>query len=115
MTGHPEPVYPKWKRQLRFYGVTVPVIILCLFIAFEAMLLYFQMQDWANLLYEKNPSYLNYANMMCFPSIVYAVAVTIMNTLYNILIKKLNDYGKTAMISNSPCVRNSSVVFIGGK
>ncbi|CAI9723214.1 Hypothetical predicted protein [Octopus vulgaris] len=92
VTGHPEPVYPKWKRQLRFYGVTVPVILLCLLIAFEAMLLYFQMQDWANLLYEKDPSYLNYANMMCFPSIVYAVAVTIMNTLYNILIKKLNDY-----------------------
>lgn len=91
VTGRKEPIYPKWKQRIRFYGITVPVICFCLVIAFEAMLLYFQMQEWANALYEKDPSYLNYANMMAFPSVLYAVAVCVMNIIYNKLIRKLNN------------------------
>ena len=45
MTGRLEPKYPKWKRSVKFYGVSVPVVFLCLVIAFIIMLYYFSWQD----------------------------------------------------------------------
>ncbi len=44
VTGRLEPKYPKWKKKLKFYGGSVPVVLFCLFIAFEMMLFYFWMQ-----------------------------------------------------------------------
>jgi len=44
VTGKPEPVYPKYKRVMGFYGVTVPIIGFCLMVAFYIMLGYFYLQ-----------------------------------------------------------------------
>lgn len=44
VTGRLEPKYPKWKRMWKYYGVSVPVVLFCLWIAFNLMLFYFWMQ-----------------------------------------------------------------------
>jgi hypothetical protein len=44
VTGSLEPKYPKWKRRAKFYGVTVPLLILSLTFSFFLMLVYFHFQ-----------------------------------------------------------------------
>lgn len=59
ITNRIEPKYPKYKRLLRFYGVSVPIVLVCLVIAFYAMLFYFWMQDWADAYYKENKVSIN--------------------------------------------------------
>lgn len=91
VTGKPEPVYPSWKRSLRFYGVTVPVTFVFMTIAFYVMLIYFWLQDWADDLYAKNQSWLNFSNLY-LPTAIYAVIIGVVNTIYRGVAKKLNDW-----------------------
>ena len=44
ITGRLEPSYPKYKRSLKFYCVSLPVVLFCLFLAFLVMLGYFWLQ-----------------------------------------------------------------------
>lgn len=93
VTGKPEVVYPKWKRALRFYAVTVPVISLCLFVAFLVMLFYFWMQKWADSLHEEDKGWISFM-LLLVPTAIYAVIIGILNSIYRIVAKKLNDFGK---------------------
>lgn len=92
ITGRLEPQYPKYKRMLKFYGVSVPIVIICLFIAFGVMLAYFWLQEGADLFYKENPGY----STMCvlyMPSVFYAIVISVMNAIYRKLAKFLNDWG----------------------
>ncbi|XP_025115852.1 anoctamin-10-like isoform X2 [Pomacea canaliculata] len=91
VTGKPEVVYPKWKRALRFYAVTVPVISLCLFVAFLVMLFYFWMQKWADSLHEEDKGWISFM-LLFVPTAIYAVIIGILNSIYRIVAKKLNDF-----------------------
>ncbi|XP_062589601.1 anoctamin-10-like isoform X1 [Saccostrea cucullata] len=91
VTGKPEPVYPKWKRNVRFYCVTVPVISLALAIAFYLMLVYFAMEDWALKMYSSEKSWLNFL-VLHVPTAIYAIVIVVLNALYRKLAKKLNDW-----------------------
>ena len=97
VTGKPEPVYPKHKRLLRFYGVTVPVVGMCLMVAFYVMLGYFYLQHWADDLYAKEKSWLNFG-VLYMPTAIYAVVIGIVNAIYRNIAKKLNDWGKLNMV-----------------
>lgn len=44
MTGRLEPTYPRWKRNMFRYFVSVPIIAACLFFVFIVMILSFQIQ-----------------------------------------------------------------------
>ena len=48
VTGRLEPHYPKHKRALKFYLVSVPIILLCVAGAVLLMFLYFYFQDIVN-------------------------------------------------------------------
>lgn len=100
VTGKSEPVYPKLKRLLRFYGITVPVISLCLVFAFQLMLWYFWCEEWVAKQYVKDNDWLNYG-MLYMPTAVYAIIIAIVNALYRMLATKLNDWGK--LFSNNYC------------
>lgn len=91
VTGKPEPVYPKWKRAARFYGVTVPVVAFWLVVAFYVMLGYFYLQEIADKIYEKDKSWLN-MGVLYLPTAIYAVVIGIVNTMYRSVAKKLNDW-----------------------
>ncbi|KAK3598896.1 hypothetical protein CHS0354_036204 [Potamilus streckersoni] len=91
VTRKPEPVYPKYKQVLRFYGVTVPIIALCLVVCFYIMLGYFILQDWADQCYAKEKGWLNFINLL-MPTVIYAVVIGIVNTIYRKVAKQLNDW-----------------------
>lgn len=92
VTGKPEPVYPKWKRVARFYGVTVPVVVFWLIVAFYVMLGYFYLQAMADKQYAENKSWFN-MGVLYLPTAIYAVIIGIVNTIYRSVAKKLNDWG----------------------
>ena len=94
VTGKPEPVYPKSKRLLRFYGVTVPVLALCLTVAFYAMLGYFWLQDYVDLRYKEDDHWLNYLSVF-MPTVVYAIVIAIINAIYRKVAVLLNEFGKS--------------------
>ncbi|XP_046361749.2 anoctamin-10-like isoform X1 [Haliotis rufescens] len=91
VTQKPEPSFPKWKRQMRFYMITVPVIFVCLVAAFFVMLAYFWMQDWADSVYAGDKHWVNYI-LLYAPTAVYAVMIGILNGIYRMVAKKLNDW-----------------------
>uniref|UniRef100_A0A671M5Y3 Anoctamin n=1 Tax=Sinocyclocheilus anshuiensis TaxID=1608454 RepID=A0A671M5Y3_9TELE len=81
ITGREEPVYPSSKRQLRIYLVSVPFVLLCLYLSFYVMMVYFDMENWAISIYNENPN-LATGILLFVPSIIYAVVIEIMNLLY---------------------------------
>ena len=93
VTGKPEPVFPKSQRVLRFYGITVPVLILCLAAAFYAMLGYFWFQDIVDGWYKVNKGWLNLLNTF-MPTVVYAIVIAILNAIYRKVAVLLNEFGE---------------------
>lgn len=93
VTGKPEPVFPKSQRILRFYGVTVPVLCLCLTAAFYAMLGYFWFQAIVDKWYLEDKGWLNLLNTF-MPTVVYAIVIAILNAIYRKIATILNEFGK---------------------
>uniref|UniRef100_A0A8B9JXF9 Anoctamin n=1 Tax=Astyanax mexicanus TaxID=7994 RepID=A0A8B9JXF9_ASTMX len=81
VTGREEPVYPNTKRQLKIYLVSVPFVILCLYLSLYVMMIYFDMEYWALSIYNEDPN-LWTSVLLFIPSIIYAVVIEIMNLLY---------------------------------
>ncbi|KAK7147824.1 hypothetical protein R3I94_010375 [Phoxinus phoxinus] len=81
VTEREEPVYSSSKRQLRIYLVSVPFVLLCLYLSFYVMMVYFDMENWAISIYTENPNVAS-GILMFVPSIIYAVVIEIMNLLY---------------------------------
>uniref|UniRef100_A0AAR2LEF3 Anoctamin n=1 Tax=Pygocentrus nattereri TaxID=42514 RepID=A0AAR2LEF3_PYGNA len=81
VTGREEPVYPNTKRQLRIYLVSVPFVLLCLYLSLHVMMIYFDMENWALSIYDEDPNF--WTSVLLFiPSIIYAVVIELMNLLY---------------------------------
>ncbi|XP_043117369.1 anoctamin-10 isoform X3 [Puntigrus tetrazona] len=91
VTGREEPVYPSSKRQLRTYLVSVPFVLLCLYLSFYVMMVYFDMEFWAINIYNENPNIAT-SILLFVPSIVYAVVIEIMNLLYRYAAEFLTDW-----------------------
>ncbi|XP_051720242.1 anoctamin-10 [Ctenopharyngodon idella] len=91
VTGREEPVYPSSKRQLRIYLVSVPFVLLCLYLSFYVMMVYFDMENWAINIYHENPNFAT-SILMFVPSIIYAVVIEIMNLLYRYAAEFLTDW-----------------------
>ncbi|XP_076844677.1 anoctamin-10 isoform X2 [Brachyhypopomus gauderio] len=81
VTGREEPVYPSTKRHLRIYLVSVPFVLLCLYISLYVMMIYFDMEFWALSIYHEDPN-LWTSVLLFIPSIIYAVVIEFMNLLY---------------------------------
>lgn len=93
VTGREEPVYPNSRRQLRIYLVSVPFVVLCLYLAFCIMMVYFDMEVWALALYELEPNV--WTGLFLFvPSIIYAVVIEVLNLLYRYAAEFLTDWGE---------------------
>jgi hypothetical protein len=93
ITKHLTPIYPIYKTWLREYGVSLPIVLLCLGAAFHIMCLYFRIE--ADLLnyYGSNPIGI-YKIITLMPGIIYALIVMIMNHLYRKLATRLNEWGE---------------------
>lgn len=91
VTGKPEPVFPKSQRLFRFYGITVPVLFLCLAVAFYIMLGYFGLQAIVDQWYREEKQW--YYRLSTFmPTVIYAIAIAILNAIYRKIATRLNDF-----------------------
>jgi len=89
VTGRLQPQYSGYRRMLKFYGVSVPVMLISLVIAWYVMLLYFYLEDYVKPLYKNNQS-LYGTVLSTLPTIVYAFSVLILNAIYRPLAIALN-------------------------
>ncbi|XP_033311801.1 anoctamin-8 isoform X7 [Bombus vosnesenskii] len=88
VTGRLEPTYPRWKRNMFRYFVSVPIIAACLFFVFIVMILSFQIQDWwdARLESRGHAFWLSYV-----PKVLLAVVIALMDEAYFKVAVWLND------------------------
>lgn len=92
VTGREEPVYPNAKRHLRIYLVSLPFVLLCLYVSLCVMMVYFDAEAWVLGLHDVDPTF--WTGLLLFlPSIVYAVVIEIMNRLYRYAAEFLTDWG----------------------
>ncbi|XP_072316202.1 anoctamin-10 [Eucyclogobius newberryi] len=91
VTGREEPLYPHVKRQLRVYCVSVPFVLLCLYLSLFVMMIYFQMEGWALSVHDEDPTF--WTGILLFiPSIIYAVVIEIMNLIYRYAAEFLTEW-----------------------
>ncbi|TNN32879.1 Anoctamin-10 [Liparis tanakae] len=74
VTGREEPLYPNTKRHLRIYLVSLPFVLLCLYLSLYIMMIYFLMEGWALSVYDEEPTF--WTGILSFiPSVIYAVVI----------------------------------------
>lgn len=93
VTGRQEPLYPSAKRQLRVYLVSLPFVLLCLYLSLCVMMVYFQMEGWAMELHEHQPTFWSGALLLA-PSVLYAVVIELMNLAYRYAAELLTEWGE---------------------
>lgn len=81
VTGREEPLYPHGRRLLRIYLVSVPFVLLCLYLSLYVMMVYFLAEGWALSLHDAEPSVWT-AVLTFVPSVIYAVVIEAMNLVY---------------------------------
>ncbi len=81
------------RRQLRIYLVSVPFVLLCLYLSFYVMMIYFDMEFWAIYIYDENPNMAT-SILLFVPSIIYAVVIEVMNLLYRYAAEFLTGWGE---------------------
>jgi len=92
VTGRLQPQYSSFQRLMKFYGVSVPVMLIALVIAWFVMLLYFYLEDYVKPLYAGDET-LYGTVLSLLPTIVYALIVLILNAIYQPLAVALNNWG----------------------
>ncbi|XP_077431328.1 anoctamin-10 isoform X2 [Vanacampus margaritifer] len=91
VTGREEPLYPNFTRQLRIYLVSLPFVLLCLYISLYVMMIYFQMEGWALMLHEREPTF--WTKILLFiPGVIYAVVIEVMNLIYRYAAEFLTEW-----------------------
>lgn len=110
VTGRREPLYPNAKRQLRIYLVSLPFVLLCLYLSLYVMMIYFQMEGWAISLHEDEPTF--WTGILLFiPSIIYAVVIEMLNLIYRYAAEFLTEWGEYRISGSSGRNQLERVVF----
>lgn len=91
VTGLLEPHYPTWRRRLKMYLVTYPLLVLSLLFAASGMWLYFEFKEHMMLWY-KDSTGLWSRIVKKLPGVVYASLIYGLNHLYGKLAVLMNDW-----------------------
>lgn len=86
-----EPYFPHWKRNLFFYAVSVPVMLVCHCVIVLVCFNFFTLYDVINDKIKDGELYVVFRPV---PNIFLAIAVMIMDKIYGMIAKWLNDKGK---------------------
>jgi len=101
VTGRLQPQYSGFRRHLKFYGVSVPMMVLSLVVAWYAMLMYFQMEDQVKPMVQ-GAAPLHGLCLSLMPTMAYTVMVLVLNAIYQPLAVALNRWGnKTFLLTIS--------------
>ncbi|KAI4810761.1 hypothetical protein KUCAC02_013692 [Chaenocephalus aceratus] len=57
VTGREEPLYSNTKRQLCVYLVSLPFVLLCLYLSLYVMMIYFLMEGWVLSVHDEEPTF----------------------------------------------------------
>ena len=90
MTGRLEPHFPKWKRNLFFYTVSLPVMAICHCFIVLVCFNFFTLYDIINDRIKSGQLYFFFKPV---PNIFLAVAVMVMDKVYGSIAVWLNDKG----------------------
>ncbi|KAM8846713.1 anoctamin-10 [Synchiropus picturatus] len=91
VTGREEPQYPNTKRQLRIYLVSLPFVLICLYLSLFVMMVYFQMEGFVLMIHDQEPTF--WTGILLFiPSIIYAVVIEVMNLIYRYAAEFLTEW-----------------------
>lgn len=91
ITGQVEYYYSPWKRNVKTYCVSYPIVLLCMKLATVVMLLNFKFMNAVESRYNKVEGIV--ANiMLLLPSIMYAVVIAVSNNLYHRLATFLTEW-----------------------
>ncbi|EDO33029.1 predicted protein, partial [Nematostella vectensis] len=82
ITGHQEQYYSPLKRKLKTYGISYPIVLLCMKVATVVMLLYFKLQFYMEEKYGKDDSIIATVLLM-IPSVSYSVMIAVLNNIYH--------------------------------
>ncbi|XP_072403619.1 anoctamin-10 isoform X4 [Chiloscyllium punctatum] len=90
ITHRYQPYYPAWRRKLKIWCVSVPV--LCLFLSFSlfGMYVFFRMEALVKAYYSENDGC--WACVLYLPSILHTLYVTGMNSLYKMVAEVLTEW-----------------------
>ncbi|XP_067853542.1 anoctamin-10 [Heptranchias perlo] len=90
ITKRYQPYYPAWKRKVKIWLVSVPV--LCLFLAFSlyGMFVFFRAEAWVKAFHSENDGC--WACVLYLPSVLHALYVTAMNVLYKMVAEVLTEW-----------------------
>lgn len=91
VTEEMEPQYPSWKRNLRIYLVSTPIVFLCCGFAVACMFYYFSWEIHMMAVYQSDSSY-EALLMTTLPSVVYSILIQIANFLYQQLAESLTHH-----------------------
>lgn len=90
VTGRREPHYPESKRAYKKYLVSAPVVVVFLCLAFLMMLNFFWFEDFLKTKVDVSTTLGGF--VMLVPSILYAVVIIIVNSIYRKIASFLNDW-----------------------
>lgn len=93
--------------------MSVPFVLLCLYLSFYVMMVYFDMENWAISIYTENPNFAS-GILMFVPSIIYAVVIEIMNLLYRYAAEFLTNWGKPEILSFFLLLSSSVTLYFSG-
>ncbi|XP_068944697.1 anoctamin-10 isoform X1 [Petaurus breviceps papuanus] len=92
VTGREEPLYSSLKRQLRIYLVSLPFVCLCLYFSLYVMMIYFDLETWAQDVHRESAFPELTSSLLFVPSIVYAIVIELMNRLYRLAAEFLTSW-----------------------
>eukprot|EP00111_Clytia_hemisphaerica_P022672 TCONS_00066722-protein len=92
ITGLLEPYYPTWRRRLKMYLVTYPVLVLSLLFAAIGMWFYFEFKEKLMAWNKGSSGGLLNKMLMKIPGVVYASIIFGLNNLYGKLAVIMNDW-----------------------
>uniref|UniRef100_UPI00398ED280 anoctamin-10 n=1 Tax=Pristiophorus japonicus TaxID=55135 RepID=UPI00398ED280 len=90
ITHRYQPYYPAWKRKVKIWLVSVPV--LCLFLAFSlyGMFVFFRAEAWVKAFHGEHDGC--WAYVLYLPSLLHALYITAMNVLYKKVAEVLTEW-----------------------
>ena len=98
ITGLSEQYYPTWKRRVKIYCVSYPLLIISLKFAVIGMWIYFDLQQSIKKAYGDKSGIIAKI-IKTIPSVMYASVIFLVNNLYSKIATKLNDWGKERHIN----------------
>ncbi|CAH1183687.1 unnamed protein product [Phaedon cochleariae] len=85
ITGKIQPQSPRYMTYVKMYAVSLPIVFICMLLAFVIMMVSFWVEDYL----KQNEEYIQFVSL---PSIIYSVVVLIMNIYYRSLATYLTEW-----------------------